>query len=102
MGNEDLTFILDSGATHVVLFRTPEAMAASQPVASTIKTLDGARRSVPTCWTAQMSFIRSLSFRTLPATIILRSDMPADGLLPLSLFKSVFVDHASGELVLVR
>jgi hypothetical protein len=29
MGHENLTLILDSGATHMVLFRTPEAMANS-------------------------------------------------------------------------
>ena len=63
MGNEDLTFLLDSGATHVVLFRIPQAMAASQPIASTINTLDGARRSVPTCWTSRMSLTDSISFK---------------------------------------
>ena len=102
LGNEDLTFLLDSGATHVVLFRIPQAMAASQPIASTINTLDGARRSVPTCWTSRMSLTDSISFKNLPAAIVLRSDMPADGLLPVSLFKTVFVDHARGKLVLVR
>jgi len=102
MGRETLTLILDSGATHIVLFHTPEAMAKSPALRTTFGTLEGARRSVPTCWTADMSFANTVKFGMLPAAIVSRPGAQADGLLPASLFKSVYVDQDRGEVVLVR
>jgi hypothetical protein len=102
MGHEDLTLILDSGATHIVLFRTPQAMAKSRPVESTMQTLEGARQTVPTCWTAAMSFNGSMTVGTLPAAIVARPGTAVDGLLPTSLFKSVYVDQSHHEVALTR
>lgn len=102
MGSEALTLILDSGATHVVLFRTPAAMAKVAPVASTFTTLDGARNVVATCWTADMFFGEGLRVGTLPAAIVQRKNSLVDGLLPASVFKKIHVDQARSELVLVR
>jgi predicted aspartyl protease len=102
MGNEVLTLILDSGATHVVLFRTPAAMASVPPVSTTFTTLDGARNVVATCWTADMFFGDSLRVGTLPAAIVQRKDSHVEGLLPASVFRRIYVDHGRSELVLVR
>jgi predicted aspartyl protease len=102
MGDENLTFLLDSGATHVVLFRTPRAMAATKPLSATFGTLEGARLTVPTCWTADMEFTRLLKFGTLPAAIVTRPGTEVDGLLPASLFREIYVDQTRGELVLIR
>ncbi len=101
MGSEVLTLILDSGATHMVLFHTPEAMAKTKSLASTFGTLDGARRTVPTTWTADM-FFDGLRVPMLPAAIVERKATQADGLLPASVFQKIHVDRARGELVLVR
>ena len=102
MGRETLTLIVDSGANHVVLFRTPEAMAKTGAVTSTLSTLDGARKVVPTCWTAEMIFTDGLRVGTLPAAIVSRRETQADGLLPASVFKALYVDQTRGEVVLVR
>lgn len=101
-GRETLTLILDSGANHVVLFRTPEAMVKNPPVATTMATLDGARNVVPTCWTADMFFTEGLRVGTLPAAIVRRPGTQVDGLLPASVFKKIYVDQTRGEVVLVR
>jgi hypothetical protein len=102
MGREDLTLILDSGASHVLLFRTPEAMAKIKPVEATLGTLDGARSVVPTCWTADMTFTRSVKVGMLPAAIVKRPGTEVDGLMPASAFKRIYVDQSRGEVVLVR
>ena len=102
MCREILTLILDSGSSHVVLFRTPAAMAKTRPVASTLGTLDGARSVVPTCWTADMFLTDRLRVGMLPAAIAHRKDAQVEGLLPASVFKKIYVDQTRGELVLVR
>ncbi|MCC6586807.1 MAG: aspartyl protease family protein [Bryobacterales bacterium] len=102
MGKETLALALDSGATHAVLFRTPKAMAATPPVASQFVTLDGARRTVPTTWTAAMSFGQTLTLKTLPAAIVHRPGTAIQGLLPASVFEQIYVDHIRRELVVVR
>ena len=102
MGREDLTLIVDSGATHIVLFRMPKAMANSPALPTTFGTLEGARSAVPTCWTAGMTFSRSLRFGTLPAAVVSRRDSRADGLIPASLFREIYVDHTRSEIVLVQ
>lgn len=102
MGEENLTLILDSGATHVVLFRTPAAMAKIRPVASIFSTLDGARAVVPTTWTADMFFADRMRIGTLPAAIVQRKESNAEGLLPASVFQKIYVDRSRSELVLVR
>jgi hypothetical protein len=101
MGRETLILILGSGANHVVLFRTPQAMAKTPPVRSTLSTLDGARQAVPTCWTADMFFTSGLRLGTLPAAIVTPRDTHVDGLLPASVFKAIYVDQSRGEVVLV-
>jgi hypothetical protein len=101
MGSEILTLILDSGSSHVVLFRTPAAMAKTKSLASTFGTLDGARRTVPTTWTEDMFFDR-LRLPMLPAAIVERKATDADGLLPASAFQKIHVDWTRGEVVLVR
>ena len=102
MGRERLTLALDSGSSHVVLFRTPEAMAKTKSISSNFTTIDGARSVVPTCWTAEMVFGDHLRIGTLPAAIVERKGSEIEGLLPASVFKKVFVDQARSELVLVR
>jgi hypothetical protein len=102
MGPETLTLILDSGASHVVLFRTPVAMARVRPVAGNFTTMDGARRVTPTCWTAEMSFTDRLRVGTVPAAIVQRTGTSVDGLLPASVFRQIYVDQARSELVIVR
>ena len=102
MGGETLTLILDSGSSHIVLFRTPDAMAKTPPVSTTFGTLDGARSVVPTCWTAEMFFTDRLRVGMLPAAIVTRKDTRVDGLLPASVFKKIYVDQDRSELVLVR
>lgn len=102
MGRETLTLILDSGSSHVILFRTPAAMAKTRPVFTTFGTLDGARSVMPTCWTADMVFTDRLRVGMLPAAIVQRKDTQAEGLLPASVFKKIYVDQARGELVLVH
>jgi hypothetical protein len=101
MGTEVLTLILDSGSSHVVLFRTPGAMAKTKSLANTFGTLDGARRSVPTTWTEDMFFER-LCVPMLPAAIVERKTTQVDGLLPASIFQKIHVDWTHGEIVLVR
>jgi hypothetical protein len=102
MGRETLTLIVDSGASHLVLFRLPEAMAETPPIESVFTTLDGARSAVPTCWTAEMSFSAGLRIGTLPAAIVNRKDTSVDGLLPAAIFRKIYVDQRRGELVLIR
>jgi hypothetical protein len=102
MGRETLTLILDSGATSVVLFRTPEAMQKTPPVPTTVATIEGARSVVPTCWTADMFFADGLRVGTLPAAIVTRKATRVDGLLPASVFKTIYVDQIRSEVVLVR
>ena len=102
MGRESLTLILDSGSTHVVLFRTPAAMAKTRPVSATFTTLDGARSVVPTVWTADLVFTDRLRVGMLPAAVVERKGTQVEGLLPASIFKQVHVDQTRGELVLVR
>jgi hypothetical protein len=102
MGGESLTLILDSGATHMVLFRTPEAMAKTKGLPAAYGTLEGARRIVPTVWTADMTFTKALRFGTLPAAIVTRPGTQVDGLIPASLFRKIYVDQSRGEVVLVR
>ena len=102
MGTETLTFILDSGASHVVLFHVPAAMAATHSIASTASTMEGARSVVPTRWTEDMTFGDRLRVGMLPAAIVERNDTHADGLLPASVFKKIYVDNSHRELVVVR
>jgi len=102
MGEESLALILDSGSTNVVLFRTPAAMAKTRSIATTFGTLEGARRVVPTTWTADMFFSQKMRVGMLPAAIVERKDSQVDGLLPASVFKKIYVDQARRELVLVR
>lgn len=102
MGRENLTLILDSGATHMVLFHTPEAMVETPLVTTTFVTLEGARSVVPTCWTADMFFTHGLRVGMLPAAIVTRRDTQVDGLLPAAVFKKIYVDQKRGEVVLVR
>jgi hypothetical protein len=102
MGRETLKLIIDSGATTVVLFRTPQAMVKTPPVPTTVSTIEGARRVVPTCWTADMFFANDLKVGTLPAAMVTRRPTQVDGLLPASVFKTIYVDHTRGEVVLVR
>lgn len=102
MGRETLTFILDSGATHMVLFRMPEAMAKNPALPATFGTFEGARRTLPTCWTADMTFTKALRFGTLPAAIVTRPGSQVDGLIPASLFRKIYVDQIRREVVLVR
>jgi predicted aspartyl protease len=100
MGSEILTLVLDSGSSHVILFRTPAAMLKTTSLASTFGTLDGARQTVPTTWTADMFFDR-LRVPMLPAAIVERKATQADGLLPASIFQKIHVDRTRGEVVLV-
>jgi len=102
MGGEMLTLILDSGATHVVLFHTPAAMKKTPPVAATVSTIEGARAAAPTRWTADMHFADGLRLGMVPAAIVERKGSAAHGLLPAALFEKVYVDHQRQELVLVR
>jgi len=100
MGYETLGFVLDSGASHIVLFRMPQAMAKTKGVAATYTMLDGARHTVPTTWTADMYF-QGLRLPMLPAAIVARKGQQEDGLLPASAFEAVHVDRARRELILV-
>lgn len=100
MGREPLSFVLDSGANHVVLFRMPEAMARTSPVSSTVTTLDGARQAAATTWTAEMMVEDKLRMKTRPAVVVQRAGSPVDGLLPVAAFESVYVDRARNEVVL--
>lgn len=102
MGGETLRLVLDSGASHVVLFRLPAAMARTPPVASIVNTLDGARSVAATTWTAELVFGSRLKVGTLPAALVRREGSHIDGLLPAAAFKKVFVDQARREVVLVR
>lgn len=102
MGGETLKLLLDSGATHIVLFGTPAAMAKTRPVSAAFTTLEGARRVVPTVWTAEMHFTDNLRIGTLSAAIVERPGTAASGLLPISIFKTIYVDQERRELVLVR
>ena len=102
MGREDLALALDSGASHMVLFRTPEAMAKTHAITTTVSTMDGARNVVPTVWTADMTFAGRLRIGMQPAAIVGQDEAKVEGLLPASLFKKIFVDHARRELVVER
>ncbi len=101
MGSEILTLILDSGATHVVLFRTPAAMAKTKSLAATYGTIEGARRTLATTWTDDM-FFGDMRVPTLPAAIVEQQMEGVDGLLPASVFQTVHIDRARGEVVLTR
>lgn len=102
MGKEPLRFVLDSGASHVVLFRTPEAMAKTRPIEGEVKTLDGARRVAATTWTADMVFGEHVRVPTQAAAMVPQPARVVDGLLPAAVFKKVFVDRERRELVLVE
>jgi len=102
MGRETLSLILDSGATHVVLFRTPEAMTKTRALQATFSTLEGARSVIPTVWTSDMFFANSLRVGMLPAAIVTRRATQVDGLLPASVFQTIYVDQTRHEVVLVR
>lgn len=99
---DERALILDSGASNVVLFRTPAAMAKTRPISNNFCTIDGARRVVPTTWTAEMDFSDRLRLGTLPAAIVERNGTQVNGLLPASAPKKVYVDQGRGEEVLVR
>jgi predicted aspartyl protease len=101
MGEERLVLALDSGSTHIVLFRTPAAMAKVRPVSTTFATLEGFRSVVPTRWTAAMTF-GGIRIGMLPAAIVERKGTVLDGLLPASVFKTIYIDQRRGEAVLVR
>jgi hypothetical protein len=100
MGAETLHLALDSGATHIVLFKTPAAMAKVRPIIAQFATIDGARRQVPTSWTAELTLTPTLRFKTLPAAIVSRPSTKIDGLLPVALFKEITVTHANSTLIL--
>jgi len=102
MGAETLLLTLDSGSTNVVLFHTPGAMAKTRSVPTAFATLEGARSVVPTTWTAEMTFADTLRVGVLPAAIVERRGAEIDGLLPASIFKTIYIDQAHGEAVLVR
>ena len=102
MGGESLLLALDSGAHHVILFHTPAAMAKTSAVPATLTTLEGARTVVPTTWTAVMMFADRLRIETLPAAIVPRAESEVDGLLPASVFKTIYVDQERGEAILAR
>jgi len=106
MGQEILSLILDSGASQVVLFHTPAAMIKTKSMTTNMTTLDGARSTVPTTWTADLTFSNQLRLGMLPAAIVTRniasrSSTQIDGLLPASAFSAIYVDQARKELVLV-
>jgi hypothetical protein len=101
MGSEPLTLILDSGSTNVVLFGLPAAMAKTPPVPSVIATLEGARSAVPTRWTRDLFFGDQLRLGMLPAAIVERDNRKAQGLLPASAFRKIYVDQSRNELVLI-
>ena len=101
MGQENLALVLDSGASHVVLFRTPEAMAKTRAIPTSVSTMDGARKVVPTVWTADMTFAGRLKVGMLPAAIVKRPGQ-VEGLLPATVFKKIFVDQGRRELVVER
>jgi predicted aspartyl protease len=102
MGGENLKMLLDSGATHIVLFGTPAAMAKTPPVQAMFTTFEGARSVIPTVWTAELRFGDKIRVGTLPAAIVDRKGSEASGLLPISIFKMIYVDQAKRELVLIR
>ncbi len=102
MGTETLRFVLDSGANHVVLFRTPEAMRKTPPVEFELTTIEGARSSVPTTWTKDMVFGDRMTVKMQPAGIVKARGAEHDGLLPAGIFTAIHVDGKRGELVLVR
>jgi predicted aspartyl protease len=102
MGTDTLTLLLDSGSTHVVLFRIPELMSKTPPVNATYGTIDGARSVAPTTWTPNGFSIGSARIGMVPAAVVQRPGTQADGLLPASLFKTVYVDQSRNEFVLVR
>lgn len=102
MGKESLSFVLDSGASHMVLFRLPAVMLKTPPVEATVRTLDGARSVAATTWSAELVFSGKLRLPTLPAAVVPRAGAPVDGLLPVAAFQRVFVDQARREVVLVR
>ena len=102
MGRETLTLILDSGATHAVLFHTPEAMRKTPAVEATMTTIEGARNVVPTVWSADMFLDNGVKVGMLPAAIVTRPPAQADGLIPTSAFSEVYIDQIRHEAVLVR
>lgn len=102
MAQESLTFVLDSGASHMVLFRMPAAMAKRGSVASVVSTLDGARSTAATTWSAELVLTERLRLGTLPAAVVPREGVNVDGLLPASAFQKIFVDQTRREVVLVR
>ncbi len=102
MGRETLTLILDSGATHAVLFHTPEAMKKTEPITTTLTTIEGARNVVPTVWSADMFLDNGVKVGMLPAAIVKRPPAQSDGLIPTSAFSQIYIDQARHEAILVR
>jgi predicted aspartyl protease len=102
MGRETLTLILDSGATHAVLFHTPAAMKKTRAIAANMTTIEGARNTVPTIWSADMFLDNGLKVGMLPAAIVRRPPAQADGLIPTSAFSEVYIDTVRQEAVLVH
>jgi predicted aspartyl protease len=102
MGAETLSFVLDSGASHIVLFRTPAAMSRVPFMESTLATLDGSRQTAATTWTKELLFGDNLRLPTKPAALLNRPGSEVEGLLPASVFAKVFVDWPKREVVLIR
>ncbi|MBM3726101.1 MAG: hypothetical protein FJW40_11825 [Acidobacteria bacterium] len=102
MAGEPLALMLDSGASHLVLFKMPASMAKTAAMAARLTTLDGARAAAAVTWSQPLAFDAGLTLRTVPAAVVEQPGRSFDGLLPAGHFEKVYVDRARGEVVLVR
>jgi hypothetical protein len=104
LGSSELSFQIDSGATLPVLFPGPAANARSEPdsmvAVATTAECDGCSE-----FRVRRLHVLQVGRRLLPNVLLALPNtlekMDTDGLLPTSLFRSIFICH-SGNFVIVN
>lgn len=98
---DSLRLLLDTGATGVVLFRFHGRAIEPNPRGPHALATNEERRMVRSGWIRRLD-VGGRTFDHLSVTLVPQSGLEAiaDGLLPGSLFKSIYFDHAGRQVVL--
>ena len=98
----DLTFVLDSGVANLVLFASGCHKLAGhiEPSAQTMRVSTNAGSSVTrTGWLDRLQF-GDQGARRVPIVLLNKVERREDGLLPLRLFRSVYINNQEGYMIL--
>jgi predicted aspartyl protease len=104
--DESWRLVLDSAATHAVLFdRGPQSLPAtvrSRATTGMTMSTHGVSRSVQTATIEELSIARASLTRVVAAIVPLPegSTRIEDGLLPASLFHAIYFDNRTGTIIL--